>query len=90
MPTTVHRTLKIKAFKANDPGSQAYKVRKQLQDLKIDMVLFSETLKIHMKYCIPNYDIYWTDCEDSTKAELPSQLRKASLTHMLTNHLSYQ
>jgi hypothetical protein len=37
MATTVHRPLKIITFNANDIGRRAYKVRKQLQDLKIDV-----------------------------------------------------
>jgi exonuclease III len=68
MPTTVHRPLKITAFNANGIGRQAYEVRKQLQDLKIDVALFSEMqLKPHMRFCIRNYDFYWTDCEDGHK-----------------------
>jgi hypothetical protein len=36
--------------------------------LKIDLVLFSETnLKPHMRFYIPNYDIYQTDREDRHK-----------------------
>jgi hypothetical protein len=45
MPTAVHRTLKNKAFSINDTGRQAYKVRKQMNDLKIYMGLFSDTNK---------------------------------------------
>jgi hypothetical protein len=57
MPTTVHRPLKIIACNANGIGRQAYEVRKQLQDLKIDVSLLSEThLKHHMRFYIPNYD----------------------------------
>jgi hypothetical protein len=43
MPTTVHRTLKIIAFSANNIGNEAYEVRKQLKILKTDVTLFSET-----------------------------------------------
>jgi hypothetical protein len=39
-------------------------VGKQLQNLKMDMVLFLDTqLKPHMMFYIPNYDIYWTEEE---------------------------
>jgi hypothetical protein len=58
MPATVHRPLKIIAFNANNIGNQAYKVRKQLKVLKIDVTLFSEThLNPHMRFCILNYDL---------------------------------
>jgi hypothetical protein len=61
MPTTVHGPLKIKAFSANGIWRQAYEVRKQLRDLKIDVALFSDTyLKPHVRFYIPNYDIYRT------------------------------
>jgi hypothetical protein len=62
MPTTVHIPLKTIAFNANGTGKQAYEVRTQLQDLKIDVALFSDTrLKPHVRFYIPNYDIYRTD-----------------------------
>lgn len=35
-----------------------------MQDLEIDVALYSETsLKRHMRFFIPNHDIYRTDCE---------------------------
>jgi hypothetical protein len=43
MSTTVHRPLIIIAFNANGTERQTYEVRKQLQDLKINMSLFSDT-----------------------------------------------
>jgi hypothetical protein len=43
MSATVHRPLKFVAFNANGIGRQAYKLRKQMQDLKIDVALFTET-----------------------------------------------
>jgi hypothetical protein len=55
MPTRVRRPLKIIAFNANGIGRQPYEVRKRLQDLKIDVALFSETRnKPHMRFYIPN------------------------------------
>jgi hypothetical protein len=50
MGATVHRSLKIVAFIANYIWRQAYEVRKQLQGLKIDAALFSET---HLKVLQP-------------------------------------
>jgi hypothetical protein len=44
---------------ANNIGRQAYEFRKQLQDLEINVALFSKThLKPHMKFYIPNCDIH--------------------------------
>jgi hypothetical protein len=77
MPATVHRPLKIIAFNANGIGNQACNVRNQLQDLKIDMALFSEThLKHHMRFYIPQYDIYQTDHEDWHKGGAPITVKK--------------
>jgi hypothetical protein len=83
MVITVHRPLKVVAINANGIGRQAYELRKQMQDLKIDMFLFSEThLKPHMRLYIPNYHIYRNDCQDGQKAELTLQSKRAS--HILT------
>jgi hypothetical protein len=61
-------TSKTIAFNANGIGWQAYEVRKQWQDLKIDLALFSDThLKPHMRFYIPDYDIYRTDRGDEHK-----------------------
>jgi hypothetical protein len=46
LSTTVHIPLKIIPFYANRIGRQEFEVRKQFQDLKIDMAMFSET---HLK-----------------------------------------
>jgi inorganic pyrophosphatase len=82
MPTTVHRPLKVIAFNANGIGRQSFEVRKQLQELKIDVPLFSEThLKPYMTFYIPNYDFIRLTVKTGTKAELSLQLRKESLTH---------
>jgi hypothetical protein len=43
MATRVHRPLKVIAFNAYDIWRQRYKLSKQLQDLHIDVALFSET-----------------------------------------------
>jgi exonuclease III len=77
MPTTVHIPLKIIAFNANGIGRQAYEVRKQLQDLQIDVALFSEThLTLHMRFYIPKYDSYRTDQEDGHKAGTALAVKK--------------
>jgi exonuclease III len=48
MAATVHRPLKIIAFNLNGIWWQCYELRKQLQELHIDVALFSEThLKAH-------------------------------------------
>jgi hypothetical protein len=62
MAARVHRPLKVLAFNANGIGRQRYELSKQLQELHIDVALFSEThLKPHERYFIPNYHFYRTD-----------------------------
>jgi hypothetical protein len=62
MATIIHRPLKVIAFNANGIGRQRYELSKELEDLHLDMALFSET---HLKPCerffIPNYHFYWID-----------------------------
>jgi hypothetical protein len=61
MAAVVHRPLKIIAFNANGIGKQGYEVRKQLQELKIDATLFSETrLKPHMIFIGLAQTIYFS------------------------------
>jgi hypothetical protein len=68
MAATVHRPPKVVAFNVNGTGSQGYELRKQMQDLKIDLALFTEThLKPHMRFYIPNYHIYRNDRLDGNK-----------------------
>jgi hypothetical protein len=56
MATRVHRPLKVLAFNANGIGRQRYELSKQLQELRIDVALLSEThLKPYEKFFIPNY-----------------------------------
>jgi hypothetical protein len=56
MATRVHRPLKVIAFIANGIGRLRYELRKQLQDLHVDVALFIDThLKPHEKFFIPNY-----------------------------------
>jgi hypothetical protein len=54
-----------------------------LQDLRIDVALFSEThLKTHMRFYIPNYDIYQTDRHDGHKDGWQLQLKGRPFTHL--------
>jgi hypothetical protein len=65
MPATVHRSVEIIAFNANGDGRQAYQFRKQLQELKMVVVLFSETYrKPLMRVYIQNYEICGSDRRD--------------------------
>jgi hypothetical protein len=43
MATRIHRPLKVIAFNANGIMRQRYELSKQLQDLHVDVALFSET-----------------------------------------------
>jgi exonuclease III len=62
MTTRVHRPLKVVSFNANGIGKQRYELSKQLQELRIDVVLLSEThLKPHERFYTPNYQVYRTD-----------------------------
>jgi hypothetical protein len=62
MATRVHRPLKVLAFNANGIWRQCYELSKQLQDLPVDVFLFSEThLKPHDRFSIPNCHFYRTD-----------------------------
>jgi hypothetical protein len=77
MPSTVHRPLKIIAFNAKSTGKQAYKVRKQLHDLEMDIAVFSVTyLKPHLRFYIPNNCIYQTDREDGNKGRTAVAVKK--------------
>jgi hypothetical protein len=68
MASTVHRPLKVVAFNASGIGGQAYVLRKQRRDLKIDEAHFSEThLKPHMRLYIPNYHMARNDRLDGNK-----------------------
>jgi hypothetical protein len=59
---SVHRPPKVIAFNANGIWRRRYELSKQLQDLHIDVALFSVTyLKSHERFFIPNYHFYRTD-----------------------------
>jgi exonuclease III len=46
MTVRIHRPLKVTAFNVNGITRQCYELSKQLQDLHVDVALFSE---IHLK-----------------------------------------
>jgi exonuclease III len=77
MATGIHRPLKIIAFNANGIWRQRYELSKQLQDLHVDVALFSEThLKPHEKFVIPNYFFYRTDRYPGRKGGTAVAVRK--------------
>jgi hypothetical protein len=62
MATRIHRPLKAIAFNANVIVSQRYELNKQLEDLHVDVAIFSEAhLKPHERFFISNYHFYGTD-----------------------------
>jgi hypothetical protein len=63
------------AFNANGIRRQRYELRKQLQSVKIDMALFSDTyLKPHERFPLQNYHFYRANRFRVEKIELPKQL----------------
>ncbi|PNF22596.1 hypothetical protein B7P43_G12673 [Cryptotermes secundus] len=69
--------LKVMAFNANGIGRQRYELRKQLQDLHVDVALFSEThLKPHERFFIPNYHFYRIDRQSGRKGGTAVAVRK--------------
>jgi inorganic pyrophosphatase len=83
MANRVHRPHKVVAFNANGISKQRYEISKQLQDLHIDVALFSEThLKPYERFYIPNYHFMESIVTREEKVELPFQSEKASLTSM--------
>jgi hypothetical protein len=68
MATRIHRSLEVIAFNANGFMRQRYELNKQLQDLHVDVALFSVThLKPHERFFISNYHIYRTDRQAGRK-----------------------
>jgi hypothetical protein len=62
MTTRIRRPLKIVAFNTNGIVRQRYELTTQLQDLHVDVALFSEThLKPQERFFISNYYFYRTD-----------------------------
>jgi hypothetical protein len=74
MAARFHRPL---AFNANGIGRQRCELSKQLQELHIDVALFSEThLKPHERFFIPNYHFYRTDRFPGRKGGTAVAVRK--------------
>jgi exonuclease III len=82
MENRVFRPLKVFAFNVNGIGRQSHEVSKQLQDLHIDMALFSEThLKPHERFYIRNYHFYRTDRHPGRKGGTAVAVRRR-IPHM--------
>jgi exonuclease III len=77
MNSRVHRSLKIIAFNSNGIERQRHELNKLLQDLCIDVALFSETyLKPHERFFITNYHVYRMDQYPSRKGGTAVAVRK--------------
>jgi hypothetical protein len=62
MATRIYRPLEVIAFNENGIARQRYELSKQLQELHVDVALFSGIhLKSHERFFIPNYHFYRTD-----------------------------
>jgi hypothetical protein len=83
MANIIHRPLGIMSFNANDILKQRHELSKLLEDLRIDLALFSGThLKHHERFSLPNYHVYRMAAMRAGRGELSSQLGKASPTIM--------
>jgi hypothetical protein len=77
MANRFHRPLKVIALNANGIRRQRYELSKQLQDLHVDVALFSGThLKPHERFHIPNYNFYRIDRPLGTKGGTAVAVRK--------------
>jgi hypothetical protein len=77
MVNRVHRPLKVIEFNANGILRQCYELNKQLQDLHIDVALFSEThLKPHERFSFQNYHFYRNDCQPGRKGGTAVAVKK--------------
>jgi hypothetical protein len=78
MATRIHRPLKVIAFNANGIGRQRYELSKQLQDLHVDVTLFSGThLKPHERFLFQITMFIVLTATRAEKVELPLQSGKA-------------
>jgi hypothetical protein len=72
-------------FNANGIWSQRYEFSKQLQDLHVDVALFSEThLKPHERFFIPNYHFCRTDSHPGRKGGTAVAVRKGIPHNLVT------
>jgi exonuclease III len=70
MAARVHSPPKVIPFNANGIWRQRYELNKQLQDLRIDVVLLSEThLKPHERFFAANYQFIGLNASREEKAE---------------------
>jgi exonuclease III len=77
MASRVHRPLKIIAFNANGIARKCHELSKQLQDLRVDVSLFSETYpKTHERFFITNYHVYRTNRYPGRKGGTAVTVRK--------------
>jgi exonuclease III len=77
MASRVYRPLKIITCNANGVVRQSHELSKQLQDLCIDVALFSETcLKPQERFFIPNYHVYQMDRNADRKGGTAVAVRK--------------
>jgi exonuclease III len=82
MANRAHRPFKVIAFNANGIARQRHKLSKQLQGLRINVALFSETrLKPHDRFHIQNYHFYRIDRDQSRKGGTAAAVRK-DVRHM--------
>jgi exonuclease III len=78
MATRLYKPLRVLAFNANGIGRQRYELSRQLQDLHVDVALFSETqLKSHERFFIPNFQIYRINHYQGRKGGTAVAVRKA-------------
>jgi exonuclease III len=85
MTNIIHRPLKVIAFNANGISKQRYELSKQLQDLHIDVALFSEThLKPHERFYVPNFHFYRIDRHPERKGGTAVAVRKG-IPHKLVD-----
>jgi hypothetical protein len=83
MANRVHRPLKVIASNANGILRQSHEVSKQLQDLHIDVALFSETnLKPHERFYIRISTCTEPIATREEKVELPLQSEEVFPTCM--------
>jgi hypothetical protein len=92
MANTVHRSLNFIAFNANCILRKRYELGKQLQDLHIDVALFSEThLKPHGRFSIQNYHFYRNDRHPGRKGGIAGAVKRAfPQSFRLNPHISVE
>jgi hypothetical protein len=78
MSTSVHRPLKVIKFHANGIGRQHYELSKHLQDLRIDVALFSDTWGLMRDPFFKITTFIEPTATEAEKAELLLQLGEAS------------